>query len=93
MQKFRVALGMLLITQLKGQHSDPDIKELLPYLSAYIRQANERGERVVLDDNWRDFALAHKNTPFFSKGWKTAGATCPAFQFRTRGAHQIRIGQ
>src|SRR5262245_25317038 len=59
-----VAPGMLLITQLKGQHSDSDIRELLPYLSAYIRQANARGERVVLEDkNWRNFALAHKSTP------------------------------
>ena len=66
-----VAPGMLLITQLKGQHSDPDIKELLPYLSAYIRQANARGERVVLEDkNWRNFAMAHKHTPISRKATK-----------------------
>jgi hypothetical protein len=59
-----VAPGLLLRTVLKGQNSDSEIKELLPYLSAYIRQSNERGERVVLEDkNWRNFALAHKSTP------------------------------
>jgi hypothetical protein len=64
------APGMLLDTQLKGQRSDADIKELLPYLSAYIRQANSRGERVVLDENWRNFALANKNTPISRKATK-----------------------
>jgi hypothetical protein len=62
--------GMLLDMQLKGQHSDAATKELLPYLSAYIRQANERREPVVLDENWRDFALAHKNTPISRKATK-----------------------
>jgi hypothetical protein len=62
--------GILLFTQLKGQQSDADIKQLLPYLSAYIRQANDRGEHVVLDDDWQDFAAAHKNTPISRKATK-----------------------
>lgn len=42
-----------------------EAKGLLPYLSAHTRQANQRGEVVTLNTkNWRDFALAHKNTPF-----------------------------
>jgi hypothetical protein len=65
-----VAPGLLLRTVLKGQQSDAETKELLPYLSAYIRQANERGERVVLDENWRDFALAHQSTPILRRATK-----------------------
>ena len=39
-------------------------RALLPYLSAHTRQASERGEVVTLNTkNWKDFALAHKNTP------------------------------
>jgi hypothetical protein len=53
---------------LKGKQSDADIKGLLPYLSAYIRQANERGEKVALDkDEWRNFAVAHQQTPFTTR--------------------------
>ncbi|MGI0015070.1 MAG: hypothetical protein ACREBU_16760 [Nitrososphaera sp.] len=60
--------GILLRTVLKGQHSDSETKELLPYLSAYTRQATERGEKVALDpENWKDFAVAHKHTPFSTK--------------------------
>jgi len=41
-----------------------ELTELLPYLRAYIRQANQRGEVVALDTrNWKVFAFAHKNTP------------------------------
>jgi hypothetical protein len=47
-----IAPGLLLEPVLKGQHSDSETKELLPYPSAYIRQANERREPVVvLDEN------------------------------------------
>ena len=55
--------GLLLRTVLRGAQSDRDTKQLLPYLSAYIRQANERGEKVTLDrDHWKEWALAHANT-------------------------------
>ena len=41
---------------------------LLPYLSAHTRQATERGEVVMLPgSNWKDIALAHKNTPVATK--------------------------
>jgi hypothetical protein len=55
------------MTVLKGNESDSETKELLPYLSAYIRQANARGERVVLEDNWPDLAMAHMSTPLSRK--------------------------
>jgi hypothetical protein len=39
--------------------------ELLPYLWAHTRQANQRGEIVTLDtQNWKGLAQAHKSTPF-----------------------------
>lgn len=64
--------GLLTRTLIKGGSSDSETKELLPYLSAYTRQANQRGERASLDaDNWRNFALAHKRTPFSRKVQKT----------------------
>jgi hypothetical protein len=62
-----IAPGLLLRTVLKGKDSDSEANELLPHLSAYIRQANARGENVALDESWRDFARAHKNTPFSRK--------------------------
>src|SRR5262245_53588620 len=63
--------GLLLRTVLKGKDSDSETKELLPYLSAYIRQATARGERVVLEvENWQNFALANKNTPISRKATK-----------------------
>src|SRR5262249_10253804 len=62
--------GLLLRTVLKGSDSDSETKELLPFLSAYIRQANERDEHIILDDNWPDFALAHKKTPVSRKATK-----------------------
>jgi len=41
---------------------------LLPYLSAYIRQANERGDEVMLGThNWKGFATAHQGTPISRK--------------------------
>lgn len=66
-----VVPGILIRTVLKGQNSDSHIKEFLPYLSAYTRQATERGEQVVLDKtNWQDFALAHKGASIFRKSTK-----------------------
>jgi hypothetical protein len=48
-----------------------EAKVLLPYLSAHTRQANQRGEVVTLHTgNWKDFALAHKNTPISIKLFK-----------------------
>ena len=42
--------------------------ELLPYLGAHTRQANQRGEVVTLDThNWKEFAQAHQSTPFSRK--------------------------
>jgi hypothetical protein len=42
----------------------PEDERLLPYLSAYTRQKNERGETVELHSgNWRGCALQHNNTP------------------------------
>jgi hypothetical protein len=43
------------------------LRGFLPYLRAYIRQANEHGEVVTLHENWKEFALAHSNTPVASK--------------------------
>jgi hypothetical protein len=42
----------------------PDIKSLLPYLSAYTRQETEKGilPPVLTCDNWQAFAQAHTNT-------------------------------
>ena len=41
----------------------PKDEKLRPYLSAYTRQASDRGEHVVLEvDNWRDFARSHAGT-------------------------------
>jgi len=63
--------GLLRRTSLKGQKSESSIKELLPYLSAFTRQASERGELVMLDrDNWKLFAQAHKGIPFREKANK-----------------------
>lgn len=53
---------------LNGPKSKPEISKFLPYLSAYTRQASERGEQVMLDSrNWQDFALAHMGTPISKK--------------------------
>ncbi len=51
---------------LKGRREGLTVEDerLLPYLSAYIRQANSRGITPELNrDNWRDFARAHQTTP------------------------------
>jgi hypothetical protein len=51
-----------------ADNEDNEVKGLLPYLTAHTRQASERGESVVLDtQNWKEFALAHKSTPFSRK--------------------------
>src|SRR5262245_46174494 len=48
--------------------ADPETKELLPALSAYVRQANRRdGEPFLLYENWADLARAHKDTPITVK--------------------------
>jgi len=50
-------------TALAERESD-EVESLLPYLRAYIRQANQRGEIVSLNtSNWKDLALPHKYTP------------------------------
>jgi hypothetical protein len=47
---------------------NPEAQELLPYLRMHTRQASEQGEIVTLHTmNWKDFALAHKSTPFSRK--------------------------
>src|SRR5262249_53037842 len=51
--------------------ADPETKELLPALSAYVRQANRReGEPFKLYENWRDLARAQKDTPITVKVMK-----------------------
>jgi hypothetical protein len=41
---------------------------LLPYLSAYIKQANTRGEKpLIQDEDWKDYAFAHRGTPVSGK--------------------------
>jgi hypothetical protein len=56
--------GMLSRTVLRGNESEPETKDLVPYLRCYIRQANLRGETVQLTaDNWQNFAQAHANVP------------------------------
>jgi hypothetical protein len=43
-------------------------RRFLPFLSAYIRQSNLAGIPVKLEPgNWRDYALAHSNTPVSQK--------------------------
>ena len=42
--------GLLAHTILKGRESERETKELLPYLSAHTRQATERGEEILLDE-------------------------------------------
>jgi len=44
---------------------------LLPFLRCYIRQANQRDEKPVLNtENWKDFARAHTLTPVWRKAEK-----------------------
>ncbi len=46
----------------------PDRRALLPYLSAYTRQAIARGIRSELTtENWADFAKSHMGTPVSQK--------------------------
>jgi len=48
-------------------------RAVLPYLSAYIRQATDRGEHVVVDDpeKWVELARAHRHTSAGQKIRKT----------------------
>jgi hypothetical protein len=60
--------GRFLITTMNLLTIADEEKELLPYLSMHTRQAHERGERVELNaSHWKNFALAHKNTPVSRK--------------------------
>jgi hypothetical protein len=60
---FKIA-RLLYVTALRPNYITDEAKELLPYLSAYTRQASDRGEQVDLNpDNWKHFALACKQTP------------------------------
>ncbi len=52
------------------ENPDAQVAKLLPGLSAYVRQANERGEYVKLDENWKEYALARKNTSILKKATK-----------------------
>jgi hypothetical protein len=64
--KFNVT-GSLWSTALADRETK-EAKELFPYLSAYTRQASERGEVVTLGTgNWKNFALAHKGTSISRK--------------------------
>ena len=55
--------GLLHFTFFELHNSPSTERDLLPYLSAYTRQTSDNGERVVLDPtNWKEFALAHKDT-------------------------------
>lgn len=57
----------LLRTALADREAE-ETKSLLPYLSAHTCQATERGEIVTLNTaNWKDLALAHKETPVSRK--------------------------
>ena len=67
--------------------SKPGDKELLPYLICQIRQASEQGNVFnVASHTWRDFALAHKNTPFSQRTEKLLDllATRSNFQLGSR---------
>src|SRR5215813_3240807 len=45
-----------------------DDAKLLPYLRAHTRQASEAGQPAELtEDNWRDLARGHMNTPVATK--------------------------
>lgn len=48
-------------------------RSLLPYLSAHVRQATDRGERVLIDDpeSWLELARAHRHTSAGQKILKT----------------------
>lgn len=52
---------------------DPSHRPVLPYLSAYIRQATDRGEHVVVDDpeKFVELARAHRHTSVNEKIRKT----------------------
>ncbi len=56
---------------LGASRTEENGKILVPYLSAYIRQANEQGREVMLGThNWRNFAEAHRGTPISRKATK-----------------------
>jgi hypothetical protein len=58
----------LLDRTLETLDADDEDRQLLPYLRAYIRQANVQGSLVQLDrNNWRDYARGHRNTPVSQK--------------------------
>jgi hypothetical protein len=68
--RFKVT-RVLYTTVLRHKNSDAEVQGLLPYVSAYTRQASERGEEIFLENsNWKDFALAHKSTPISRKTTK-----------------------
>ena len=55
--------GTLLATPFNDKASE-EARGLRPYLSAHTRQASAHGEVVTLNTiNWKELALAHKNTP------------------------------
>jgi hypothetical protein len=62
--------GLLLRSLAAGWSLEDE--RLRPFLSAYIRQAAERRERVFLGvDNWRDFARSHAGSSLQTKLRKT----------------------
>ncbi len=56
------------VTVISSKRSNPKMKGLFTSLSAYTRQASERGEEIILDSqNWEGFARANQGTPYSQK--------------------------
>jgi hypothetical protein len=61
-------LGFRFLAGLKTIRQQSDFVELLPYLSAALRQASDRGEVIELNhDNWKMVAEGHSRTPVSRK--------------------------
>jgi len=81
---------MLQRLHLARKATNDEVKNLLPYLSAYTRQASHRGEEVFLNhENWKEFALAHSETPVSKRLEKllelTARRSRPGFPVKFDG--------
>ena len=83
-----VIAGNFVNLVLKTQESEPEIKQLLPYLSAHTRQASDLGEQVMLDTrNWKSLAQAHVGTPFAQK----VNKTLELFSRLSKPGHECRL--
>ncbi len=78
----RYKMASLLIRAFRGGLDEAEDQGLLPYLSAYSKQANEAGIVPVFEaSTWRDLARTHAATSSGEKLWKLL------MLFRRRSAH------